>query len=114
MGTRQEKPSIRTVRLTSPFLQEVIFSLTDEDIAGERDEVDALRERDEAAAVIASVKKELSRAKPPVVTSWMSMPERERAEIRPPRRRTATGLLRLVRGTAAEPIAVTSTEGEAA
>ncbi|WP_028924962.1 hypothetical protein [Pseudonocardia acaciae] len=35
-------------------------------------------------------------------TSWLSMSEAERAQIRPPRRRTPAGLLVLVRGEGAD------------
>lgn len=48
----------------------------------------------------------------PEPTAWISMSDRERAEIRPPRRRTPAGVLRLVRGGAESVVA--PDEGEAA
>lgn len=56
---------------------------------------------------------ELRKCGIPEPTSWMSMSDQERAEIRRPRRRTASGVLRLVRGDD-ESAAPFSDEGEAA
>lgn len=55
---------------------------------------------------------DLKRERLPEPTSWLQLPEEERARIRPPRRRTAAGLLVLVRGEG-QP-AGTCGEGEAA
>jgi hypothetical protein len=67
-----------------------------------------------ATIVIREVAQQLRTQPPPVPTAWMSMSERERAEIRPPRRRTPRGTLRLVRGGAPEVGLPVADEGEAA
>lgn len=103
---------MKNVRLTSRAAREQVWPALDEDVL-ETQTAELRRE------VRAQVRSELirathaaSRTERPVETSWMSMPEWERARIRPARRRTAAGLLVLVRGEGAGVPA--AGEGEAA
>ncbi|HEX5402529.1 MAG TPA: hypothetical protein VFX16_09535 [Pseudonocardiaceae bacterium] len=66
-----------------------------------------------ATILIRSVAAEQRRNRAAEPTAWMSMTPLERAEIRPPSRQTATGVLRLIRGSVDVPVHE-SRDGEAA
>lgn len=105
---------MKTVRLSTRVRQDAFWPDWDDDVAADREDEARLAALDEIDALLAEVADELACEEPPVITTWMVMSERERAQIRPHRRRTPEGMLWLVRGGARQPAARVSDEGEAA
>lgn len=104
---------VRTVRLNSRNLRQVVQPVLDDDVVAAQHAEQRRETLTQINQSFSAAGRDATRAEAPVVTSWMSMSEFERARIRPPRRRTAAGLLVLVRDHDTATIAV-SVEGEAA
>lgn len=99
-------------RVDTRSLRRAGWSGCDDDVLAARRAEQARTERTDLNRALNAARREWASA--PVATSWMSMTDEERAEIRPARRRTAAGLLVLVRGEGRPDARVCGGGGEAA
>lgn len=108
-----EAGHIKTVRLDARLVRQEIWPALDDDVLAAHRDAQASEERAQLDRALHHLESDGVADAQPEPTSWLSMPESERAQIRPARRRTPAGLLVLVRGDgSAAP--VPSGEGEAA